>query len=319
MGKLMEEVKLSTAGVGAIQQGAVSDGPILVVNATSRRGTRGFELAREVLKIPLDRAFLVNRVDEALELIQEETKHGSSLVIVGGGDGTLSACATALVGSGTVLGVLPFGGGNTFARCLGLPLDVLGAVEVIRAQRVAAVDVGRVNGRVFLNSVGLGFSATIAKGLNPQTKQRFGLLAWLLLGARVGWRQRAIRLRLLGAGWGHEFRTHQFVVGNGRYVAGLLRSTPGASISNGQLEIFTLGDGGLATFVRDGLLWLRGQQVDSPTSRYYHSPTLRVESPDGPLGANVDGEILTETPLEIEVLPRTLRVLVPLDYNSHSG
>lgn len=289
--------------------------PLLVVNAGARSGTRAFEAARRALGTASERAVLTERAAEAVALARREVECGAALVVVGGGDGTLSACATALAGSGTALGVLPLGSGNTFARCLGLPLDLVGAAAVIREGRVEAVDLGRVNGRVFLNSVALGLSARIAEAITPEDKRRFGLLAWPLVGARVGWRQRAVRLRLLTPDFSRELCTRQLVAGNGRYVAGPLGSAPGASIHNGQLEVFALGGSDLASFLRDGLLWLGGRHVHSPTSLYLHTRTLRVESPDGPLAASVDGELLTRTPLEVEVLPRALRVVVPPVYD----
>lgn len=289
---------------------------LLVVNAGARSGRREFEAARRALGTASERAILTEQAAEAVALTRREVERGAALVVVGGGDGTLSACATALAGSETALGVLPLGSGNTFARCLGLPLDLAGAAAVIREGRVEAVDLGRVNGRVFLNSVALGLSARIAGALTPEAKRRFGLLAWPLAGARVGWRQRAVRLRLLSPSFSRELYTRQLVAGNGRYVAGSLGAAPGASIHNGQLEVFTLGGPDLASFLRDGLLWLGGRHVYSPASLRLQTPALRVESPDGPLAANVDGEILTWTPLEVEVLPRALRVIVPSGYDS---
>ncbi len=122
----------------------------LLINRRSRRGREHFQAALDALEgagVALRVLGPAGSQAHAGELIDAEVRAGAPAIIVGGGDGTLSAAAGRLAGSGTALGVLPLGTGNTFARSLGLPLDLAGAAEVIAGRSVQSVDLGRVNGR----------------------------------------------------------------------------------------------------------------------------------------------------------------------------
>jgi diacylglycerol kinase family enzyme len=95
-------------------------------------------------------------------LLRREVEAGAHTVIIGGGDGTLSECASHLIHTNVAMGVLPLGTGNTFARSIGIPLDLNAAARTIATGNVQRIDVGQVNDQIFLNSVSLGLSAEIA-------------------------------------------------------------------------------------------------------------------------------------------------------------
>ena len=97
------------------------------------------------------------------ELVREALRKGTFAVVAAGGDGTVSAVASGLVGSKTPLGVVPVGTLNHFAKDMHIPLDAEGAVQTIAAGRIRAVDVGEVNGRVFVNNSSLGLYASFVK------------------------------------------------------------------------------------------------------------------------------------------------------------
>jgi diacylglycerol kinase family enzyme len=91
-----------------------------------------------------------------VELARRATKADSSVVVAAGGDGTINAVASELVGSNKILGVLPMGTLNHLAKDLGMPLDLESAVDIIAQQTLSRIDIGEVNGRYFLNNSGLG-------------------------------------------------------------------------------------------------------------------------------------------------------------------
>lgn len=291
----------------------------LLINARSRRGREHFQAALEAL----EGAGVAVRVlgpagsqAHAGELIDAEVRAGAPAVIVGGGDGTLSAAVGRLAGSGTALGVLPLGTGNTFARSLGLPLDLAGAAGVIAGRSVQSVDLGRVNGRIFLNSVALGLSAELARRLGPQTKRRLGLLAWPLLGARLLWRHPPLTLRVTPLGGpqpprSRTLHTHQLVVVNGRYLAGPLVATPSASLQDGQLNVLALGGVSPGSLLGAALGWALTGRSRQPGAWLLADRALRVESGRGPVRVSVDGEVLRLETLTLTLERRALRVIVP--------
>src|SRR5689334_13143625 len=93
---------------------------------------------------------------EVVELARRAAAGAAQTIVAGGGDGTINAVAAPLVGTDKKLGVLPLGTLNHFAKDLGIPLDLADAVRTIREGHAVNVDVGEVNGRIFLNNSGLG-------------------------------------------------------------------------------------------------------------------------------------------------------------------
>src|SRR3712207_2666906 len=119
-------------------------------------------------------------------VIERAARGDGEVVVAGGGDGTVSAVASALAGSGKTLGVLPLGTLNHFAKDLAIPLDLGAAVETIVRGRVAEVDVGEVNGRVFINNSSLGLYPQIVAHRQEQQEQlargKWAAFAWATLG-----------------------------------------------------------------------------------------------------------------------------------------
>lgn len=292
---------------------------MLIINGNSRRGREAFPLAQEALRaagVPLGEAILSRHKDDTVRALRCEIERGAATVIIGGGDGTLSQCAGQLVGTSVAMAVLPLGTGNTLARSLGIPLDLEGAAQTIAKGHVEKMDVGRVNGRVFLNSVTLGLSASIAHALDGDIKKRLGILAWPVVGAKVLWKHRALLLKVTASEKSFRTRTHQIVIANGRYIAGPIAAAPDASIQEGCLRVFTLGSAHRWSFFKTALLWIRGRHVDAPAANYFETTALRVESLRRSQRADVDGEICERTPLSIELVPDALRVVVPRGFEA---
>jgi len=290
---------------------------LLLVNGNSRTGRDSFgeviSLLREA-KIEVKESVLSRSQDETKQLLEREVKEESPLVIIGGGDGTLSSCAGLLAGTSTAMGVLPLGTGNTFVRSLGLPIDLKSAIEAIKNGRVEAVDVGKCNGEVFLNSVSIGLSAEIVGALTGEIKKKLGLLAWPIIGGRVALGHRAVRLRMTSDKGTETFRTHQLMVSNGRYVAGPIRASNEASLEDHQLTVFALGGVSKWELARAAWKWMRDSHVEAGEVPFFETKSLRVESLGRRLKASVDGDLSETTPLDISIWPRALRVVVPHDF-----
>ena len=291
----------------------------MIINGNSRRGRAAFSLAKEALcaaGVPLGEAILSKRKKETTRVLQEEIERGAKTVIVGGGDGTLSQCAHILVGTSVAMAVLPLGTGNTLARSLGIPLDIEEAAQSIARGHVEAINVGRVNGRVFLNSVTLGLSASIAHALDSDVKKRLGLLAWPLIGGKIIWQHRALRLRVVAAEKQFRARTHQIIISNGRYIAGPIAAAPDASVQDDTLRVFTLGRASRWNLLKMSVLWILGRHENAPDAHYFETKKVRVQSLRRLIAADVDGEICEHTPLEIELASEVLRVIVPQGFEA---
>lgn len=109
----------------------------------------------------------------AAELSRDAVSRGLDVVVAVGGDGTINEVAQSLVGTGTVLGIIPSGSGNGLARHLNIPFHFEKAIELINTGRVSKIDTGRINGRVFVSLAGVGFDALVAKLFAHQPHRGF--------------------------------------------------------------------------------------------------------------------------------------------------
>ena len=316
------ELDVSTVEAVSRQADAARELPrpiTCIINTRSRKGRELYEDAVEALKaagMPLIHAHAVEDRQKTIDLLLSEIEYGANLVIIGGGDGTLSDCAEQLAGTDVAMGVLPLGTGNTLARSLGIPLDLEGAAKTLVAGHIINMDVGRCNGKTFLNSVTLGLSSEIAHALTPEVKKKLGQFSWPIIGFKILARHRALTLRVKAKESSYVVRTHQLVVANGRYIAGPVAASGDAAINDHTLKVFVMGRSSKKSLFKIGLQWLAGRHTNSDEAKYFETQSVRIESLRGRVAADLDGEINTHTPLEITIEPNALRVVVPHDYDA---
>ncbi|RBQ19489.1 diacylglycerol kinase [Spongiactinospora rosea] len=289
----------------------------VVVNTHSRRGRRRFP---EVLRLldakglnPMAVHAVVNpkRLRQTLE---SALALGPDLLIVGGGDGTLSSAVRHLAQRDVALGVLPLGTTNNFARSLGLPLDLAGAAEVFRTGKVADVDVGMAGDRPFANLASFGVSVEVAGTVRPWVKRLIGRAAYPLTALAVLPRHRPFRAYITVDGRRHELLTHQLNVANGRFHGGW-QVARDMSIDNGTLVAYQLGSGKrlrllLETMVRA----VSGRWRSLAGGPFVVGGEMLLET-DPPMAADVDGEVRLSTPLTLRTVPNGLRVMVPESFD----
>jgi YegS/Rv2252/BmrU family lipid kinase len=171
---------------------------------------------------------------------------GVDLVLGTGGDGTITACAAGLAGTGVPLGIIPAGTGNLLARNLGLPMDLDEALQVALTGTDRLVDVGIANGRTFVAMAGLGLDAMMLSSTSESAKRRFGWPAYVLSALRH-LRDRPIRLTIETDG-GRQVRrqTAGIIVGNVGWLQGGLPLLPDAQPDDGLLHLIVLPASGLA-------------------------------------------------------------------------
>jgi diacylglycerol kinase (ATP) len=313
-------------GAGLPDTAAVAAGPAaVVVNVHARRGEAALVGAMRALAergIPVALSRELDRPERIPALVEEAIAAGATRLVVGGGDGTLSAVADAARGR-IALGVLPLGTGNDFARSLGIPADLDGACAVIATGRVARLDAGRIDGRLFLNAASLGVSAAVTHRLDPVVKRRLGRLAFPLAAAAGWWGHRPFRVRLATDARTLDLAVLQVVIGNGRFHGGGRLVAPEATLADARLDVYAIlaagppRGAGAALRAREFLALARvgaktaaGTHVDDRA--VIHERTARLAlTAEPPQEIDVDGELGARTPATFAVEPGALRVLVP--------
>ncbi len=235
---------------------------------------------------------------------------GVGRLIVAGGDGTLGSVAARLAGRDVVLGVLPTGTANDFARTLAIPVEIDAAVDVIEAGNVRLVDLGKANDAYFLNVASLGLSVAAISELSPDLKRRFGPLAYVYAGAMAFARYPAFRVRVQHGPDSIETSAFQIVVGNGRFYGGGVLVSRAGSLEDGLLHAYALGTRGRWDLLRTVAMLRMGVPIERPGDCFLQTTGLEVETWP-PMDVNCDGEIRTRSPVRFGVEPGALRVLAP--------
>jgi diacylglycerol kinase family enzyme len=238
---------------------------------------------------------------------------GAQTLVAAGGDGTISSVAAALIDSEATLGVLPIGTLNHFAKDLRIPLDMEGAAGVLANGRVAKIDAGEVNGRVFINNSGIGVYPRMVKWREEYRRMGATQLTALFWAAVTAVRRMPfLRLRLTAAGTDVTLVTPLIFVGNNEYEVEGFTSGRRRRVDGGQLFLCAVHATAPTRLIRLSLMALLGrirQDVD------FHSVCVTeawIETRRQWVRVSLDGEVVRlETPLHYRTRPGALRVLVP--------
>ena len=288
---------------------------VVIVNSAAGCGHDGSTLAaieaefRAVGQTP--RVTCVNS-DAIGQAIEHAIQGGARLVVIGGGDGTLSTAAAALVGTEVTLGVLPMGTLNHFAKDQQIPLDLAGAVRTVVTGRMRCVDVGEVNGRVFINNSSLGIYPNIVR-----LRQRLGFGKWIGLAAAT-WmvlrRGSTLSIKMTSDSGARRYKTPFAFIGNNEYVVEGFEVGERKTLQAGQLSIYTSRLTGRVGIFRLAFRSLfKYLRVDHDFNIVIARDIL-IETPHHhQLRVATDGEVsLQDMPLHYRSRPGALRVMVPL-------
>ena len=238
----------------------------------------------------------------------------SQPVVAGGGDGTINAVAGALAGTNIALGVLPMGTLNHFAKDVGVPLSLEAAVRNIFTGRVTNVDVGEVNGRVFVNNSGVGLYPHLVR--EREEEQRHGHVKWVAFVLAVGSvlrRYSRLRVRLHMDEAEALARVTPFLfVGNNRYEIAGLEIGRRTSLDSGRLWVCTAQRTGRRNLLRMALRALIGRVTDRELNAF-EVEEIWVQTGTPRVNVSTDGEVnLLDAPLHYRIRPHALGVVVPI-------
>jgi len=237
----------------------------------------------------------------------------SDVVVGAGGDGTINTVASAVRAKQKILGVLPLGTLNHFARDLNIPWDLKAAVHTIVSGSVTNVDVGEVNGHMFLNNSSLGLYPSIVT--ERRKKQRLGHGKWpafVWAALSVLRRHPFLDVRLTAEGKQTRARTPFVFIGNNEYATEGFKIGGRTSLTEGVLSVlvtFRIGRWGL---IRLALRALLGRLSDDKDLVSLTTDQVWIETRRKRLHIARDGEVSRmKSPLHYRVLPNALRVMVP--------
>lgn len=290
----------------------------LIFNPVAGQGDPEIELAqiRAILEpeIDLDIRFTTEEID-ADELAQEAVARGVDALIASGGDGTLSAAATAVVGTDIPCGIISRGTANAFAAALRIPDTIDGACHTILQGATRRVDAAYCNGRPMVLLAGVGFEADTVELADREAKKRFGVMAYILAGIQ--------QLRNLQS-FDVEVETNDRIIKTTASAVTVANAAPASSV-------FAQGPAGI--IYDDGLLDLTivapvskagaiaaafhlfqtaatGNAVERDDIGYLRGEKFKI-SADPPQKVVVDGEMIGMTPIEVYCVPAGLKIFVP--------
>jgi YegS/Rv2252/BmrU family lipid kinase len=288
----------------------------VVINAGSRRGA-SHELAVDTMRkagVPVSAVHRVLAGADLAVTLDRVIADGHDLVVVGGGDGTVTFAAGRLAGTNVMLAVLPMGTANDFARTLEIPGDLAAACAVVADGKVVDIDLGRANGEPFLNVASVGLSVAVTQALSPRLKRYIGPLAYSVATLRAYARHKSFRARLEFPDGDHETleleELLQVAVGNGRHYGGGNTVSPTAGIDDHILDIYAIPAGPLREHVNIARLLKDGSFVEHERVHHLTSRSVRLVT-EPPLPMNLDGEIATHTPTDFAIQRNAIHVVVP--------
>lgn len=310
--------------------------PLCVVNPRSGGGRTGrtIDETRRALERRLGAldVVLTERPGHASDLAEAAARAGRETIVAVGGDGTLSECADGVLRAGAgervLLGLVGQGTGGDFRKALGLEHRLDAYAETLHAKHVRAVDAGRARfvghdgaprERFFLNILSAGMGGLVDDHVARASRAFGGTAAYFVssLRALVEIVPGDVRCTVVHAGEEREerLRTFMLAVCNGRYFGSGMHVAPMAKIDDGVFEVVSIDAPGKLAFALRSQKIYDGAHLGQPGVRHFPCEKIRLEVENDAAKKtfllDVDGEPLGAPPLEIEVLPRALRLLSP--------
>jgi diacylglycerol kinase family enzyme len=306
-----------TAAARPLGDGGGMNPPIpVIVNAHSHSGANTADEVREALaSAGIDaQLHLVEDPEKLTETIAHALAARPAFIVAAGGDGTINAVAQQAIDAGVPLAVLPGGTLNHFARDLKLPDALDAAAAIIAAGHMREVDVGEVNGRLFLNNSSLGLYASMVQQ-RERLQSRHGFGKWRAL-VHAGWsvlrHPRTFSTVLEADGRTLRRRTPFVFVGNNDYTVQGPHAGARSTLDDGLLSIYVLRACGPWGLVMLAVRALFGRLVKGRDLDAIRATEIVVESHHAQARVARDGEVeMTDTPVRFRLRPRALRVIAP--------
>jgi YegS/Rv2252/BmrU family lipid kinase len=290
----------------------------LILNPSSgrERGPEHLESVKAALHGPFDEVTttVTSGDGDAERAAVAAAADGCEALFIAGGDGTVNEAMNGLWGAGALdalaVGIIPFGTGNDFAATLGIPKETDAALGVLLEGREVRVDLGQVNGRVFVNTSGGGFIGEVSAAVTPQLKTIAGRLAYLIGGAQalLEFNPVAATVTIHPGHLRVRHELYAFAVCNSRLIGGGRLIAPDAVIDDGLLDVCLIESMSALEFVALARKVADGQHVADPRVSYFQASAVDIELARE-INVNTDGEVFSVKRCEYRVLPGAARFL----------
>jgi len=283
----------------------------MVINAKSRKGQKLFKRACAAMKgLPYQvDARAIEDPDQLEAAVRDVLSAKPDLVILGGGDGTISGLVDLLVGHDVVLGVLPLGTANSFARTLGIPLTVEGAVEVIRAGHRRRIDLGMIDGDYFANCAAIGISPQIAETVPHGLKKVMGMVGYLGWASYQFGRFKPFTLHVDDGTTKRKLRVVEVRISNGPYHGGTWLVDE-ATVDSGEIVVQAVRGHYKRKLVYNWAASFFGMKERHHDTISFSGRKVTVAT-DPPMPISIDGEVLAKTPITARVAAAVIEVMAP--------
>ncbi len=286
----------------------------IILNSLAGRGRakRVIAVIRDIFedrKIALEMDITQSQ-GEATSLATEAVKNGFKLIVAAGGDGTINEVVNGIVGTRAIFGVIPIGLGNDFAKGIGVAPKLEDACRVLYEGAVCEIDVGRINSRYFINGVGIGFDAYVAR--ESQNIRKFLNPDWIYLYTVLSslFKYKSPKLKISFNNTTLDKKALLIAVGNGKAAGGGFLLTPSAEFDDGLMDVCIIDDQNRLKLLRDLPKAIKGEHVNLPYVKTFKTKEIVVSS-TSLLLAHADGEILESGEYKLKILPRALRIMLP--------
>jgi diacylglycerol kinase (ATP) len=254
------------------------------------------------------------------KLTRDASQKGVEMVLAAGGDGTIAEVVNGLVHTDVTLGIFPMGTGNGLARAMEIPLELTEAAELIFGENcVVEIDAMHAGEKYFILNVSTGVSARAMKDAKPESKRRFGIFAyvWTILGQLFAFRPSSFKLQVDGKDY--LVNATEILISNGTLMDNPPDPLgPPETFFDSLFEVYIIRSRSIFDYLR--LVWnilARRGDEDNKLKQITIRDKIRVESNLGAQPVQGDGELYGYTPVEVRVVPRALKLIVPKNIASN--
>lgn len=254
--------------------------------------------------------------EETLALSREACQNQTDILIPLGGDGTVKlVCAGIYEGGGhSKLGLIPTGTVNNLAKSLGIPLNTKKAIDVIFTGKALAIDMAKVNDHYMISSLTLGLMADMALSVTPESKRRYGVLAFIKAGWKIFLRRRSYRVQAISDRKSQFIKTKLLLVTMSNTIAGLPGFNQEDTVNDGKFTVYSLRR---THFIRFFFYFFfrfkkfnQFRHWDAFQATELRLINIRKEDKNNP-NVRIDGDDAGKLPVLIQMLPQSVTVIVP--------
>lgn len=249
------------------------------------------------------------RAKHGIDIAKDAAAKGAYAVVAAGGDGSVNDAVQGLLGTGTILGIVPMGSGNGMARTMNIPIDTAEAVKVINKGNAIDIDIAYANDRAFISNAGVAFDALIAKKFAKSDKRGFWSYSWLVV--KYLWRYKVWNWKIVIDGKEMTERAFMINIANGQQFGYNFKIAPMADYTDGLLDLVIIRK--FPKILGGVISWraMKGTITDSPYVKSMRGKEIIVSNPGLKL-MQTDGDAHPCEPvIKFTVKPHAQRVIVP--------